>query len=152
MKTRKGFVSNSSTTSFVCEVCGRTEVEYDSVSIEDLEMVRCVNEHLFCEEEMQGEGVGENGHYDVPETCCPICSFQVFSQFDLARYLKKVTNISRDEAFAQVKALNKRRRKLYDNEYNMYVMIKSNINQETLLNEVKEKFVTYSEFRKYLRD
>jgi hypothetical protein len=155
MKVRNGFVSNSSTSSFICEVCGRTETEWDSVALKDMGFMRCENEHLFCEEEaLQVTELvqDEDGEYNVNQARCPICTFTVFSQSDLSIYLEKMTKISRNEAFAQVKALNKRRKKLYDNEYNMYACIKANIKQDTLLAETKEKFGTYEKFRDYLSE
>lgn len=50
MKFRKGFVTNSSSSSFVCEICGRTESGFD-LSLRDVEMMECVNGHVFCIDE-----------------------------------------------------------------------------------------------------
>ena len=46
MKVRNGFVSNSSSSSFVCDVCGAIESGYDA-SLEDFDMQECVNGHEF---------------------------------------------------------------------------------------------------------
>ena len=48
MKIRKGFVSNSSSSSFVCDVCGYTESGWD-MSLDEAEMYECENGHTFCE-------------------------------------------------------------------------------------------------------
>ena len=48
MKIRKGFVSNSSSSSFICEVCGSAESGYD-MSTRDAGFYRCVSGHEFCE-------------------------------------------------------------------------------------------------------
>jgi len=48
MKIRKGFVSNSSSTSFTCEVCG-SEVSGMDMGLSEAEMVECNNGHTFCE-------------------------------------------------------------------------------------------------------
>lgn len=46
MKVRHGFVSNSSSSSFVCAVCGEIESGYD-LSLSDCEMSRCEHGHEF---------------------------------------------------------------------------------------------------------
>lgn len=47
MKVRNGFVSNSSSSSFVCNVCGRSEGGYD-MSYEDVGMCLCNYGHELC--------------------------------------------------------------------------------------------------------
>lgn len=47
MKVRLGFVSNSSSSSYVCDVCHREESGWD-LGLRDAEMVECKNGHTFC--------------------------------------------------------------------------------------------------------
>lgn len=47
MKFRNGFVTNSSSSSFVCEVCGRSDGGYD-VYLDGVQMVQCENGHIYC--------------------------------------------------------------------------------------------------------
>ena len=47
MKYRTGFVTNSSSSSYVCEVCGKADSSYDGIS--EVGMIICENGHLFCE-------------------------------------------------------------------------------------------------------
>ena len=49
MKVRTGFVSNSSSSSFICDICGREESGMD-MSAENAGMIECINGHTFCEE------------------------------------------------------------------------------------------------------
>ena len=49
MKIRKGFVSNSSSSSYVCDVCGEDYSGYDA-SLADADMYCCENGHTYCEE------------------------------------------------------------------------------------------------------
>ena len=47
MKYRKDFVTNSSSSSFVCEICGNVDSGYDC-SASELGFAECVNGHCFC--------------------------------------------------------------------------------------------------------
>lgn len=51
MKFRKDFVTNSSSSSYVCEICGVTESGWD-ISLREAGMVECTNNHVFCKDEM----------------------------------------------------------------------------------------------------
>ena len=49
MKFRKGFVTNSSSSSFICDVCGHDVSGWD-MCMSEAEMVECENGHTFCED------------------------------------------------------------------------------------------------------
>ena len=189
MKIRKDFVTNSSSSSYVCEICGRSESGWD-IGLGDCEMMECANGHIFCcdealeqptkkemikmilengwnnrwgkeytEEELStidkdilfDEWVTEGGYWGVPECMCPICQFIEYSEYDLSEYLLKQYGVPRDEVFTEVKQLNKRRKKLYENEYITYVCKKFNLNPTEIVAGWKEEFGTYAEFKKWLR-
>ncbi len=164
MKIRTCFVSNSSSSSCVCDLCGESFIGWDAC-LSDAGMFQCVNGHTVCQEESvidfsdwidereQREVAGESmepAEYEVPEKYCPFCCMIEFTQDDLKRYLFKKTNIPDDEVFAEVKAANKRRRELYASEYVMYALNRLGIKTENLIKEIKEKFPTYREFRNAL--
>ena len=92
----------------------------------------------------------EDGYYCVPEECCPICQFIEYSNCDLARFLEREYKVSRDEVFAKVKALNKRRKKLYDSEYVTEVCSRFNLNPAEIVSGLKNRFGTYRHFRDYI--
>ena len=195
MKFRKDFVTNSSSSSYVCEICGRSESGWD-LGLDECEMMECVNGHVFCcdealekptkeemikmilengwnnrwdsgiqdyrdytEEEISAmdediifdEWIADGGYYEVPECMCPICQFIEYSEYDLSAYLLKEYGVSRDEVFAEVKQLNKRRKKLYENEYITYICKKFDLNPTEIVAGWKEKFGTYKNFRDSLR-
>jgi len=159
MKVRQGFVSNSSSSSFICDLCGRQESGWD-MGLSEAELVECQNGHTICESEMLEQEDGSvadlndddgESRYSVEERFCPICQFMVSSKPDIHRYFAKTTTITEEEVFAEIKAANKRRKKLYDGEYVTYVYAKLNIQEADLLKELKEKFGTYSAFRESLK-
>lgn len=45
MKKRNGFVTNSSSTTYVCEISGESETFWDGSSHRDYGFVMCENEH-----------------------------------------------------------------------------------------------------------
>lgn len=196
MKFRKDFVTNSSSSSFICDICGRTESGWD-MSAEEAEMYECVNGHTFCMEEslpldreeffkyvdtllkdneewLDEETIEEDRKeyeeckndeddnviltfarhtlemYEVPECMCPICQFIEYSQEDMADYLLKKYDVSREKVFEEVKKINKRRKKLYDSEYVTYVCKEYNLNPVEIVAGWKEEFGTYANFDKYL--
>ena len=194
MKTRRGFVSNSSTTSYTCEMCGETASGFDSASIEDFGFFCCENGHELClehqldvddltteekrgillednkeyierepgqlQELMEGDEDyvndwwADEGHnsYEVPAIYCPICQFLEISNSDTAAFLLRETGVPREDAFKFVKEQNKRRKKLYDSEYIMYVQMTLGRDISMLSTELKERFGTYKAFMRWLRE
>lgn len=143
MKIRTGFVSNSSSSSFTCSVCGETFSGWDA-SPSEFEMFCCEAGHYICDEhkleltnkqkeeilsrvapEIEGEGLDDKwdnycdelGSYDRPAEECPCCQMKEFDKNDLAAYFYKSRNLTKDD----------------------------------LANELKSKFKSYKEFMEYLK-
>jgi hypothetical protein len=99
----------------------------------------------------------ENDDYEwdineIDEACCPICNYQEISYGDAASYLLKKYKVSREEVFAKVKEVNKRRKKLYDEEYVKYVFEKEGLNDDSFIETIKATFSTYSAYKHYTEE
>ena len=155
MKIRTGFVSNSSTTSFECAICGYSESYFDSISERDFEVITCVRGHTLCEKHIEdyftdsSKGYEEDGYYLLQEYC-PFCQMMEFENHALRLYLKKEYKIEEEEVFSYIKTVNKRRKVLKDEEYMEYVLRKMNLDIIHLEEQIKAKFKTYEEFWKYI--
>ena len=88
MKIRKGFVSNSSSSSYICEVCGCHEEGMD-LDIADAGMYECKREHIFCQRhELPPDIINEVGDaWAVPTDICPICQLHHIRDQDLLMFM-----------------------------------------------------------------
>ncbi len=105
MKIRQGFVSNSSSSSFTCVVCGQTYSGWDAC-LDDAEMYRCLNGHEFCEgHAMDAPELDEDvdTRYEFPIEHCPICQFRYVTDDDLARYLLRKAGLMRGDIALKIK-------------------------------------------------
>jgi zona occludens toxin (predicted ATPase) len=105
MKVRTGFVSNSSSSSFVCEVCGEEASGWD-MCLSDADMVSCENDHTFCKSHIIGDLDEDDDDYDsyaIPAKHCPICAMDVLTDDDHLRYLVVITNKNHDTVLAEIK-------------------------------------------------
>lgn len=80
-----------------------------------------------------------------------ICQFIEYSQNDMAKYLEKKYGVSRADVFAEVKKVNRRRKKLYDSEYITHVCKMYDLDPIQIASGWKTEFGSYREFsEKYL--
>ena len=111
MKYRSSFVTNSSSSSYTCNICGGDASGWD-LCLSEAEMVECVNGHTICEEHIDskildsllcpdtedGMYIDEAGNefdpadlrYEFPEKFCPICCFEKLQSDDIINYLIKI--------------------------------------------------------------
>lgn len=105
-KVRKGFVSNSSSSSFICEISGNVESGYDA-SPSDCGMIRCVNDHLMMEEYApKGVELVEDedwGGEALSEADCPICQLKEVRSDDLVKFALKQLGVTEEQLKDQIR-------------------------------------------------
>ena len=108
MKIRTKFVSNSSSSSYQCTVCGQ-EVSGWDMCLSEAEMTECVNGHCFCDEHMlESKGFDEDAdeddeiRYGCAKNHCPVCSLKDFLDCDLLNYALSKLGMSSEELESEI--------------------------------------------------
>ena len=108
MKTRTGLVSNSSTSSFICDVCNRVEAGMD-LSISDAEMIEfypcCHIVHINCLSEDLRKKIfeDEGSSSEKDNKNCPFCNFEKLCNDDFIRFLEMKTPDIRNVVMNEIK-------------------------------------------------
>lgn len=179
MKFRSDFVTNSSSSSFICEICGDMESGMD-MSLSDAGMIRCVNGHEFCESHkidcketfetqrdnaisIVKESYNSNKKYSESGN-----SWAIQRVTKAENYLKLLENISEDdfddlysdlqedyeEAFECV-SLDEcpicQLQSIVDSEMIEYLIKKNNTTTKKIIKEINSEFGTYDKFKEFLK-
>ena len=112
MKFRNGFVTNSSSSSFICQICGDVQSGWD-MSFDEAEFVECENGHEFCVshlinlpdgmEEYEFAYHGEVDCYEIPAIHCPICQMLKLRDKDLMSYIA-TKGMTRDAVLEEIRS------------------------------------------------
>jgi hypothetical protein len=87
MKFKLDFITNSSSSSYICDVSGEIFSERDA-SLSDFDLVQCQNGHTFLSDYLIRNGDEDIEYTDedeeyVAEKHCPICQFKRVKKEDL---------------------------------------------------------------------
>lgn len=160
MKIRTGFVSNSSSSSFTCDVCGITESGMDA-SLYDFEMSQCVRGHTFCNchtnrkptvaEMRQGFIDGEKSRtYRKPKDIQDdVDKFIAMSDSEIVKEFEE-----NDRCYEVLSCVCPicMMDEITDNDALQYLLVKNNLTLKGVLDEVKTRFNgNYKEFNDFLR-
>jgi hypothetical protein len=125
MKLRSGFISNSSSSSYICEVCGDTFEAYDE-GIAHFDLVMCMDhEHLFCEEHAINANLDSEGHeaftmYEgdgddrIDSKHCPICQLKTITEGMVLDYALYKLDTTREKMRSDINMWFETYDELYD--------------------------------------
>ena len=122
MKIRSSHVTNSSSSSYVCNFpdCYHQKSGWD-LSLEETNMISCESDrHIFCKEHIDTKKIERREEPDVyseeylPSEFCPLCNFDKMSDQDLIVYLLLSSGKTREEVTAQAKTIYGTVDKLYE--------------------------------------
>jgi hypothetical protein len=155
MKIRNGFVSNSSSSSFTCTVCGDTQEGWD-ICLSEAEMSECVNGHVFCNDHMKNEKK-EPTVEELRQFC-----FDNFSVDDTEKR-EEILEMNREELEDEAESWDYGVDDEYDvpesscpicswlelfpDDVYLYLLQKIGITEKELSEQLEEQFKTYSEFK-----
>jgi len=126
MKFRSGFVSNSSSSSFICEVCGDSFESYDQ-GISDFCLVMCIDhDHLFCEAHRINLNIEVDGNETyttykqeddddrINSKHCPICQLKTITEGMLLDYALHKLDTTRERLKSDINTWFATYDELYD--------------------------------------
>lgn len=95
MKIRTGFVSNSSSASFVCDLCKRYSGGWDSDQYSDHKMILCENGHALCIDHIGTDYPTIEGGR-LLASYCPICTLAKKMGVSLTKRSEQDVNYGED--------------------------------------------------------
>jgi hypothetical protein len=150
MKVRLGFVSNSSSSSFICDICGYTEEVYED---QTESFYSCEKGHTFCRKHLKDFKFDWNAiHKDFLKekwltesdidmiSAMPIREFKDYYLMDVGEEPIVPTSSC---PICSIKTLSKK-------DLIAYFLKKNSSSVESIALQVKEEFGNYSEFKKWL--
>jgi len=177
MKVRNGFVSNSSSSSFICDISGETYSGYDA-SLSDFGLCQCDNGHTFGEnylvKDMYSKDIIVNeakrrfinsykwrNYSDYVSKCSDLsieqekilktkaeALFEKISENDLETYTSEAEQEIRYSVPEECCPVCKMTH-FKEKDLFYYLLKRDNISIESLKEEIRNKFSNYSEFKDF---
>ena len=163
MKIRQGFVSNSSSSSYTCDVCGVTESGWD-LSLNEAEMKSCVNGHTFCtkhappfsltvdiakeillEQWYYTSGAGKESRKAIEDATSMLELDGIVDDLDDALY--EATTYEVVPQACPICSFGK----VHERDAFLYLLKVAGRTEADLLAELKEKFGSYGEMKEWLK-
>lgn len=123
MKRRYGFVSNSSSSSFLCSACGEIESGFD-MGLSECEMFECEHGHYIHElcanldeegkKRLCDDDEDDSRRYGFPSKYCPVCQFKAINDKDALSYLLHKHGISKDDILKEMAGKYKEMKEFYE--------------------------------------
>ena len=158
MKIRKGFVSNSSSSSFVCSICGEIESGMDAC-LSDFDMIQCVNGHEFhtsCSKiEIDEDSIDKKQYLIdgiknskwISDKESSIKEVEEYDEDELENaFHDEIMDSGYPEEFCPICSMQE----IDGDDMTKYLLKRAGLTKETVLEEVKSKFSSYAEFSKSL--
>jgi len=165
-KYRTGFVSNSSSTSFICNVCGENVSGMD-MGLSEAGMFKCVNEHTCCDShriidiveltmeekrkfliDQLDTGYNIKWYADKPsEKAKEIARYNSINDVDVEdNYSDAIRDAGEPECNCPICQF-----KNLDTDAGLkYLLKKHSLVEKDVLKELSDKFSSYREFEKYI--
>ena len=151
MKIRNGFVSNSSSSSFICQVCGEEASGMD-MGLEDAGMFQCVNNHTVCRNHLEGGSLPSLEEVETIEELKAIIAEEKLPELtdeELATVLDNKEDVGYGYNVPASWCPVCNFKHMTEEDAQMYMLtVKS---EAEYLTEWKEKFGTYEKFDEFLK-
>jgi MoaA/NifB/PqqE/SkfB family radical SAM enzyme len=151
---RNGFVANSSTSIFICDVCGSQGGGSDSVSMDEYGYSKCINGHTICTDHVQEMDLEKKKEF--------LRNYKPKYSYDTERKNELMKVIDTDDFEEEFDEWMREEYEISDSQCPicsmsnvrsedllLYALHKIGMDKTELQKEFKEHFVTYKKFKEF---